>query len=144
MLEEAVWVIVWPEDGVSLGVGELESVGVVDWLEEGVPLGVGEFEGLLGVGELEGVRVAIWLEEGVTLEEGVLEGVWLGVATIRDAGRQGRAMPERELAGTKLWPKFAYDGGAPLSSVRPAPQQVAPPDAERVQVWLLPAAMATW
>ena len=82
------------------------------------------------------VLVLVMVTDGVTVMVEVLELVMVivevivGVATMRDAGRQGRAMPDKAMAGTMLWPKL----GSPVF-VTPAPQQVAPPDADRVQVW---------
>ena len=72
------------------------------------------------------VGLAVWLKEDVTLEEGVMDGVSLG------AGRHGKATPEREEAGTVVWPKsfLTQHSGTPAS--------------DKEQVWWYPAATVTW
>ena len=117
-------------EGVTVGVGLEDRVAEL----LGVPVPV-----LVGALLEDFVAKLLGVQEGAALKEGVLEGVTLdvmlgvtlGVGMMSDAGRHGKAMLDRATAGTMLWPKLLL---TPLSSVRPAPQQVAPPTADRVHV----------
>ena len=95
--EVDVWLEVLDEVGVEVSLEDevdvwLEVIDVI-WLEEE---------------ELD----AVWLEEGVTL----------GVGIVSVAGRHGKAILDRAMAGTEVWPKVFQ------------PQHKAPPASDRVQV----------
>jgi hypothetical protein len=80
---------------------------------------------------LEGKSLKNGIMEPVAFAGSVLEGVMLGVETMSEAGRHGRAMPKKAEAGTEVW------------LLSPRPQHIVVPAAEREQVWKPPADTAT-